>query len=44
MRNVAVLAVLMFFFLWDGLFNDGRHLDTTIRFFRWIFSYLGLPA
>ena len=44
MRNVAVLAFLMFFFLWDGLFNRGQYLDHTIRFIRWIFSFVGLPA
>jgi hypothetical protein len=31
MRYVVVIAGLMFFFIWDGMYNEGRYLDRTVR-------------
>lgn len=44
MRNVILASGTMFFFLWDGIFNNGQYLDATIRTIRGLFAYLGLPA
>lgn len=32
----------MFFFLWDGLFNNGHYLDVTVRTLKGFFGYFGL--
>lgn len=42
MRNVMLAAGVMFFFLWDGLFNRGHYLDVTVRTVRGLFSYFGV--
>jgi hypothetical protein len=31
MRYVIVIAALAFFILWDGLYNDGRYVDESVR-------------
>jgi hypothetical protein len=31
MRYVVVIAAVAFFLIWDGLYNQGRYLDTTVR-------------
>jgi hypothetical protein len=31
MRYVVVIAAIAFFLIWDGLYNQGRYLDTTVR-------------
>ncbi|MFD2057273.1 hypothetical protein ACFSQT_30580 [Mesorhizobium calcicola] len=31
MRYVIVIAAITFFLIWDGLYNQGRYLDTTVR-------------
>lgn len=31
MRYVIIIAALMFFFIWDGMYNNGRYLDQTVR-------------
>ena len=31
MRYVIVIAAIAFFLIWDGLYNQGRYLDTTVR-------------
>lgn len=41
MRYVVIAASTMFFFLWDGLFNDGRYLDWTLRSIVRFFAMFG---
>lgn len=31
MRYVIVIAAVAFFLIWDGLYNQGRYLDMTVR-------------
>jgi hypothetical protein len=31
MRYVIVIVAIAFFLIWDGLYNQGRYLDTTVR-------------
>jgi len=31
MRYVIVIAAIAFFLIWDGLYNQGRYLDQTVR-------------
>ncbi|WP_352558843.1 hypothetical protein [Mesorhizobium caraganae] len=31
MRYVVVIMTIAFFLIWDGLYNQGRYLDTTVR-------------
>jgi len=31
MRYVIVISAITFFLIWDGLYNQGRYLDTTVR-------------
>ncbi|RUY03270.1 hypothetical protein EN947_07945 [Mesorhizobium sp. M7A.F.Ca.US.003.02.2.1] len=31
MRYVIVIAAIAFFLIWDGMYNQGRYLDTTVR-------------
>jgi hypothetical protein len=31
MRYVLVIVAITFFLLWDGLYNQGRYLDSTVR-------------
>lgn len=31
MRYVIVIAAIAFLLIWDGLYNQGRYLDTTVR-------------
>ncbi|WP_263482133.1 hypothetical protein [Mesorhizobium sp. ES1-1] len=31
MRYVIIISALAFFLIWDGLYNQGRYLDTTVR-------------
>jgi hypothetical protein len=31
MRYVIVIAAVAFLLIWDGLYNQGRYLDTTVR-------------
>ncbi|WP_280940117.1 hypothetical protein [Mesorhizobium sp. WSM3626] len=31
MRYVIVIAAIAFFLIWDGLYNQGRYLDFTVR-------------
>jgi hypothetical protein len=31
MRYVIVIAAVTFFLIWDGLYNQGRYLDTAVR-------------
>lgn len=31
MRYVIVIAAIAFFLIWDGLYNQGRYLDVTVR-------------
>ncbi|MCV3209486.1 hypothetical protein OHD62_16725 [Mesorhizobium sp. YC-39] len=31
MRYVIVIAAVTFFLIWDGLYNQGRYLDYTVR-------------
>lgn len=31
MRYVIVIAAIAFFLIWDGLYNQGRYLDMSVR-------------
>ena len=31
MRYVVVIMAIAFFLIWDGLYNSGRYLDTSVR-------------
>ena len=31
MRYVIVIAAIAFFLIWDGLYNQGRYLDISVR-------------
>ena len=31
MRYVVVIMAIAFFLIWDGLYNQGRYLDTAVR-------------
>ena len=31
MRYVIVIAAITFFLIWDGLYNQGRYLDISVR-------------
>ena len=31
MRYVVVIAAITFFLIWDGLYTQGRYLDSTVR-------------
>ncbi|UVK41611.1 hypothetical protein LHFGNBLO_003902 [Mesorhizobium sp. AR10] len=31
MRYVVVICAVTFFLIWDGLYNQGRYLDNTVR-------------
>ena len=31
MRYVIIISAVAFFLIWDGLYNQGRYLDTTVR-------------
>lgn len=31
MRYVIVISAIAFFLIWDGLYNQGRYLDTAVR-------------
>jgi hypothetical protein len=31
MRYVIVIAAIAFLLIWDGMYNQGRYLDTTVR-------------
>ncbi|WP_281061481.1 MULTISPECIES: hypothetical protein [unclassified Mesorhizobium] len=31
MRYVIVIVAITFFMIWDGLYNQGRYLDATVR-------------
>lgn len=42
MRYVVLAAGTMLFYLWDGMFNDGRYLDSTIRVIYHFFALFGL--
>ncbi|MDX8478650.1 hypothetical protein RFN28_09170 [Mesorhizobium sp. VK24D] len=40
MRYVIVIAAITFFLIWDGLYNQGRYLDATVREMSRIVSYV----
>jgi hypothetical protein len=40
MRYVIVICAITFFLLWDGLYNQGRYLDTTVREMSRIVRYI----
>ena len=42
MRYTIVIAALMFFLLWDGLYNHGQYLDHFIRLLRQGLATVGL--
>jgi hypothetical protein len=40
MRYVIVIAAITFFLIWDGLYNQGRYLDTTVREVKRVVRYV----
>jgi hypothetical protein len=40
MRYVIVICTVTFFLIWDGLYNQGRYLDTTVREITRIVRYI----
>ena len=42
MRYVILAAGTMMFYLWDGLFNEGRYLDATIHAIHGFYAMFGL--
>jgi hypothetical protein len=40
MRYVIVICAVTFFLIWDGLYNQGRYLDTTVREITRIVRYI----
>jgi hypothetical protein len=42
MRYTIVIVGLMFFFIWDGMYNHGIYLDHTVRFLRNLTTMIGL--
>ena len=40
MRYVIVICAVTFFLLWDGFYNQGRYLDTTVREMSRIVRYI----
>lgn len=42
MRYTIVIAALMFFLIWDGIYNQGLYLDHGIRLIRQGLAMVGL--
>jgi hypothetical protein len=40
MRYVVVIAAIAFFLIWDGLYNQGRYLDISVREFSHAVRYV----
>ncbi|MGB3645312.1 MAG: hypothetical protein WBG88_01440 [Mesorhizobium sp.] len=40
MRYVIVIAALAFFIIWDGLYNEGRYLDYSVREMKTVVHYV----
>lgn len=40
MRYVIVIAAIAFFLIWDGLYNQGRYLDISVRELSHIVRYV----
>lgn len=40
MRYVIVIAAVTFFLIWDGLYNQGRYLDRTVREITRVVNYV----
>jgi hypothetical protein len=40
MRYVIVICAVTFFLIWDGIYNQGRYLDTTVREITRIVRYI----
>lgn len=40
MRYVIAIIAVAFFIIWDGLYNHGRYLDTTVREVKHLVSYV----
>lgn len=40
MRYVIVIAAIAFFIIWDGLYNEGRYLDYSVREMRTVIHYV----
>lgn len=40
MRYVIVICAVTFFLIWDGLYNQGSYLDTTVREITRIVRYI----
>jgi len=40
MRYVIVIAAIAFFLIWDGLYNQGRYLDISVRELNHVVRYV----
>jgi hypothetical protein len=40
MRYVIVIAAIAFFVIWDGLYNEGRYLDYSVREMKTVVDYI----
>lgn len=40
MRYVIVIVIITFSIIWDGLYNEGRYLDATVREVKHIVRYV----
>jgi hypothetical protein len=40
MRYVIVIAAIAFFIIWDGLYNEGRYLDYSVREVKTVVHYV----
>lgn len=40
MRYVIVICAVTFFLIWDGIYNQGSYLDTTVREINRIVRYI----
>ncbi len=38
MRYVIAICILAFFLIWDGLYNEGRYLDYSVKEVRHLVS------
>ncbi|RUU85226.1 MAG: hypothetical protein EOQ39_29650 [Mesorhizobium sp.] len=44
MRYVIVIAAIAFFLIWDGMYNQGRYLDTAVRELSHVVRYVTSKA
>lgn len=42
MRYTIVIAAIMIFLIWDGLYNNGQYLDHAVRVLRGLLASVGV--